>query len=92
MPLFEYRCQACRKCFELLILLGRETKEVCSFCGSKKVNRQVSSFSVTRGSSKDFGSFSGDTVSGEDDGSGDDMGSDDPRSCAFDDSSPEPQD
>lgn len=43
MPIFEYFCPKCDKDFEIL-LFGKE-KPVCPRCGSKKVNKLLSTVS-----------------------------------------------
>ena len=45
MPLFEYKCQACGREFEVLIL--RESQAVeCPACGGTEVERLISMFAV----------------------------------------------
>ena len=44
MPIYDYRCKACDKTFELLILKG--TVAACPTCKSKKIDQQISSFAV----------------------------------------------
>jgi putative FmdB family regulatory protein len=94
MPLFEYYCSACKQKFELLFLAGRETREVCASCGSERVSRQLSRFAVASASeSSDDDLGSADEMGGEMEGvsgGSDPYGSDDPRSCAYDDTSEGP--
>jgi putative FmdB family regulatory protein len=45
MPIFEYKCEKCEAKFEKLIS-STNTKVVCEKCGSKKVEKQLSSFSA----------------------------------------------
>ncbi len=46
MPLFEYRCNSCKKVFTMLLLSDREEKEVkCPYCESKDVKKEISAFS-----------------------------------------------
>ncbi len=45
MPIFEYRCEACGHCFELLVF-GSE-KPACPKCGSPKLEKQFSGFAVS---------------------------------------------
>jgi len=82
MPLFEYVCQSCQHQFDLIVLAGRTTEEVCPACQSAQVLRKVSSFSVggNRPSSPATDGL-GSTPS-----EADSMGLTDPRSCAFDES------
>lgn len=49
MPLFAYECAECRKTGEFLIR-GDESPE-CSFCGSKRMERQMSRFAPLSGGS-----------------------------------------
>ncbi|HTS02438.1 MAG TPA: zinc ribbon domain-containing protein [Thermoanaerobaculia bacterium] len=50
MPLREYRCAACEKTFEILVLAGDDAATArCPSCGSKKMNRLLSTFAA-RGS------------------------------------------
>jgi putative FmdB family regulatory protein len=47
MPIYEYRCNHCRKEFSHLFLNPREIdKARCRFCDSKNITRLLSSFSV----------------------------------------------
>lgn len=49
MPLYEYRCQACNAKFSLLFgMTAEQPEEVCSKCGSNKVDRLVSHFARGR--------------------------------------------
>lgn len=50
MPIYEYRCEACKKLSSFLLL--RATEEIepyCKACGSKKVKRQVSRVAILKG-------------------------------------------
>lgn len=49
MPIFEYRCKACEKEFEALVL-GRD-KPRCPACDGGKLEKLLSSFSAVTGSS-----------------------------------------
>lgn len=40
MPIFDYRCPACAKCFELLVR-GTQTP-CCPHCGAESLEKQVS--------------------------------------------------
>jgi putative FmdB family regulatory protein len=44
MPLFEYICKSCGEVFEQLVTAAR--KPVCPHCGSRKLKKQLSSFSA----------------------------------------------
>lgn len=40
MPIYDYRCSACRQAFELLVRCS--TEPTCPHCASKALQRQVS--------------------------------------------------
>ncbi len=47
MPIYEYRCIHCQKEFSHLLLNLQEEKKVkCKFCGSHRLQKLISSFSV----------------------------------------------
>ena len=47
MPIYEYRCDRCDRDFSLLFIHPQKIGEVtCHYCGSKKVKRLLSSFSL----------------------------------------------
>jgi putative FmdB family regulatory protein len=47
MPLLEYRCAACEKTAEFLVLAGdRAVPPVCPTCGSRKMSRLLSTFAA----------------------------------------------
>ena len=47
MPIYEYRCQRCRREFSHLSIHSNEVKNVaCKYCGGKKLTRLFSSFAV----------------------------------------------
>jgi putative FmdB family regulatory protein len=53
MPIYEYRCESCRKISSFLLL--RATEEIvpyCKACGSKEVKRQVSRVAILKGEEK----------------------------------------
>ncbi|MBI1940831.1 MAG: zinc ribbon domain-containing protein [Acidobacteria bacterium] len=52
MPIFEYTCKKCGKVFEKLVMRQVERPQPCPHCGSKKVERQFSTFSATISSPK----------------------------------------
>lgn len=54
MPIYEYRCQDCKKLFEALVSSHAKADDVsCTACGSAKVKRTISasSFRLASGSS-----------------------------------------
>jgi putative FmdB family regulatory protein len=53
MPIYEYRCESCRKISSFLLL--RATEEIvpyCKACGGKEVKRQVSRVAILKGEEK----------------------------------------
>ena len=47
MPIYEYRCNRCKKVFSLLFLNAREVQQAkCTFCSGKDLSRLLSSFRV----------------------------------------------
>lgn len=47
MPIYTYICQNCGEKFDLLLGVNQEkAKLVCKRCGSKKIKKVLSSFSV----------------------------------------------
>lgn len=49
MPIFEYKCESCGHNFEA-ILFGAQTPE-CPKCHTEKLEKQLSTFAVSKGSS-----------------------------------------
>lgn len=50
MPIYEYRCETCEKPFEKLVATFRE-EVACPDCGSAFVERLLSTFAMSGGSS-----------------------------------------
>ena len=49
MPLYEYRCGECRRRFTLLVgMVAQAASQQCPRCGSTRLNKLVSRFSVAR--------------------------------------------
>jgi len=49
MPIYEYRCRACRRRVQVLTLRASEQPdEVCDKCGSRELDRLMSRFAVAR--------------------------------------------
>jgi len=47
MPIYEYRCNRCKKVFSQLFLNSKETQIAkCKYCNAKEVTRLLSSFSI----------------------------------------------
>jgi putative FmdB family regulatory protein len=47
MPIYEYRCNHCKKQFSLLLLSSKEINKVkCKFCKSSSLTKLLSSFRV----------------------------------------------
>jgi putative FmdB family regulatory protein len=50
MPIYEYRCQACKRRTSLFVRsVNTEVRAKCEHCGSAKMSRAVSRFAVHRG-------------------------------------------
>ena len=50
MPILEYRCASCEKNAELIVLAGdRDAAPVCPSCGSRKMQRLLSTFAAHTG-------------------------------------------
>lgn len=45
MPIFEYRCNDCKKEFEKLVFAGDDKDIVCPECSSKKTTKKMSATS-----------------------------------------------
>lgn len=74
MPIYEFRCGACRKKFEKIVLSGDVPQSApCPKCGQKGAERMVSRFATSSKSGGDDwgGDFGGDD-GGDDGGLGDD--------------------
>ncbi len=49
MPIYEYRCQKCRKRVSILTLrVGEEVEPECDKCGSKNLSRLMSCFAMPK--------------------------------------------
>ena len=61
MPIYEYRCEACRNRFEVLTSFqGREHEQVCPVCSSVRTQVQVSTFAAHGFSEPGSGDFAAD--------------------------------
>jgi putative FmdB family regulatory protein len=77
MPIYEFRCDACRKTFEKIVLSGdAPASAACPKCGRKGAERLASRFATaSKGGGDEWGSdFGGDD--GDDGGGADDWGGD----------------
>jgi putative FmdB family regulatory protein len=55
MPIYEYRCQACERSFEVLTSFAqRDRAQVCPSCESSKTRVLVSSFAAIGGEDAGF--------------------------------------
>jgi putative FmdB family regulatory protein len=63
MPLYEYQCAQCGHVFESLVRKAGEKPSACPQCGSKKLNKQFSTFSAGSSEGIDFPSCSSGTCS-----------------------------
>lgn len=43
MPIYEYQCEKCHHCFELLVFTSDEEDAACPECSHRKVKRLMSS-------------------------------------------------
>lgn len=50
MPIFEYNCNYCKQNFESLVFSTKETVQ-CPHCGSQLIEKQLSTFGVSMGTS-----------------------------------------
>jgi len=57
MPLYEYKCQDCGREFEELTSFARANDVACIYCGSRKVERLMSTFSDSGSGSESQGEF-----------------------------------
>ena len=49
MPIYEYRCEKCRRVTSVLTTrVSEKVEAVCSHCGAKKMNRLMSRFAMPR--------------------------------------------
>jgi putative FmdB family regulatory protein len=62
MPIYEYRCRKCEKVFERFQRIGEGgDKLVCPYCGEKKPEKLISSFSSKGSESSSCGHAGGST-------------------------------
>lgn len=47
MPLYEYRCEKCKKKFELLRKVSDTTPVTCPNCGDTEIKKKASTFVTT---------------------------------------------
>jgi putative FmdB family regulatory protein len=67
MPIYEYRCLRCEREFSQLFLNARETRKVgCKFCGSRELQRLISSFSVHQTEESRLANFDTSKPKGDD--------------------------
>ncbi|MGD8540356.1 MAG: zinc ribbon domain-containing protein [Candidatus Aminicenantes bacterium] len=52
MPIYEFSCNACGCSFETLTSIGGEKKVTCVKCGSKDIQKLISSFGIGGGGSR----------------------------------------
>lgn len=45
MPIYEFKCQVCKKCFEQLCPISWQSKVRCPHCGSVNLEKVISQFS-----------------------------------------------
>jgi len=61
MPIYEYRCQECGEITEALVSMGEKADVACSKCGSRKVERKLSTFAARGSSSASTGGATSDS-------------------------------
>jgi putative FmdB family regulatory protein len=75
MPIYEYRCHACRKRTSVFVRsMGAAVKARCEHCGSPKLSRLISRVVVGRSSNADLDDFDESMLA--------DVDENDPRSVA----------
>ena len=42
MPIYEYQCECCENCFEIIVFAGDDDKPACPKCCNTKVKRLMS--------------------------------------------------
>lgn len=52
MPIYEFICKKCGKHFETLVSIGKENTVTCEACGSKNIQKLLSSFGIGGGSNR----------------------------------------
>jgi putative FmdB family regulatory protein len=68
MPLFEYRCEDCRRKFTLLVgMVAQPTAQVCPRCGSASLRKLISRFRVARSEDDILDSVADPTTMGDPD-------------------------
>lgn len=63
MPIYEYRCQACGHCFEVLVVSRNDEEILCPQCGRDEVNKLMSCINAF-GGAKAGGACSSGSSSG----------------------------
>lgn len=58
MPIYEYRCEKCGNCFEMLVFSSDEDAVSCPDCASEQVQRQMSCVNAVGPGSKSCSSGS----------------------------------
>ena len=46
MPIYEFICKKCENHFESLVSIGKEKSVSCASCGSKDIQKLISSFGI----------------------------------------------
>jgi putative FmdB family regulatory protein len=63
MPIYEYRCTACRRKVTVLTLRVSETVDpVCEHCGSRELTRLLSRFAMVRSEESRLDDLTGDAA------------------------------
>jgi putative FmdB family regulatory protein len=76
VPIYEYRCDSCKKRSTSLLPSYSSPDPACPHCGKPALHRMVSTFATVRseGGGDDFGGGGDDFVGGDEGGGDDDFG------------------
>lgn len=60
MPIYNFRCEECGRSFDLLVGAPNEERKIkCSHCGSKRVEKNLTTFGIKGGNSLSSDNSSG---------------------------------
>jgi putative FmdB family regulatory protein len=79
MPLYEYRCNQCKRKFSLLMgVTAKKEKQACPRCGSRRITKLISRISPVKREDDFDGDFGGSDLEDSDSDLGDeeDLGDD----------------
>jgi len=72
MPIYEYTCQQCGKRSSALLQSYSSADPACPHCGSRRLQRLISTFATVRSEGEDAGDAGGDDFGGGEFGGGGD--------------------